>query len=50
MNSHPPSARPGESRDPGVFFGAWTAGADEQKTWVPAFAGMSGGKGGVSCP
>jgi CDP-diglyceride synthetase len=53
--SAPFSAHPRESGDPGVFrFGAWLghrrgAGRSEaQKTWVPAFAGMSGVLGSLA--
>jgi len=45
----PTSAHPGESGDPGVFRRGGktgkhgeTAHPEMQKTWVPAFAGMSG--------
>ncbi len=37
-----PSANPGEGRDPGVSEGGRLGSGIENKTWVPAFAGMSG--------
>ncbi len=40
------SAHPRESGDPGVFSPADSSPAPEEKTWIPAFAGMSGVKMG----
>ncbi|MCF8503911.1 MAG: asparagine synthase (glutamine-hydrolyzing) [Caulobacter sp.] len=42
MEISPQSAHPGEGRDPGVFEGGRLGSGIEKKTWVPAFAGMSG--------
>jgi len=38
----PFSVHPGEGRDPGVFEVFPLIARASEKTWVPAFAGMSG--------
>jgi asparagine synthase (glutamine-hydrolysing) len=43
--NHPPSAHPRESGDPGVFGDSGSRSGGSEKTWVPAFAGMSGEEG-----